>query len=174
MKKIIDIIFLDLNDKNVRIELNDVLSPKIFKAIFDNLPVEVSINKWREELYTDRTTIAVEQKDNAKREVNELDVAYWPEGNALCLFYGPTPISKNGKILAYSPVNIVGKIIGSSSKDDILNRIKERTRVIIRVLNLNHLFMGFELYRQIKEKDPHVKDCFLTAGELYHKEFRTK
>jgi uncharacterized protein len=122
MKKIIDIMFLDLNDKNVRIELNDVLSPKTFKAIFDNLPVEVSINEWGEELYTDRTTIAVEQKDNAKREVNELDVAYWPEGNALCLFYGPTPISKNGKILAYSPVNIVDKIVGkivdSSSRDN--------------------------------------------------------
>ena len=38
-----------------------------------------------EELYTDRTTITVEQEDNAKTEVNELDVAYWPEGNALCL-----------------------------------------------------------------------------------------
>jgi uncharacterized protein len=132
MKKIIDVVFPDLDDKNVRIELDDTLSPKTFKAILDNLPVKVSINKWGEELYTDRTTIAVEQEDNAKTEVNELDVAYWPEGNALCLFYGPTPISENREILAYSPVNIIGKIVDSSSKDDILNRIKERTRVIIR------------------------------------------
>jgi hypothetical protein len=29
----------------------------------------------------DRTTLAAEQEDSAKREVNELDVAYWPEGN---------------------------------------------------------------------------------------------
>ena len=56
---------------------------------------------WGEELYTDRTAIAVEQEDHAKAEVNELDATYWPEGNVLCLFYGPTPISKNGKILAY-------------------------------------------------------------------------
>ncbi len=132
MKKFINIQFPDLDDKNVRIELDDTLAPKTFKTILDNLPVEVNINKWGEELYTDRTTIAVEQEDNAKIEVNELDVAYWPEGNALCLFYGPTPISKNGKILAYSHVNIIGKIVDSSSKDDILNRIKERTRVIIR------------------------------------------
>ena len=132
MKKSVDIVFPDLDDEIVRIELDDSLFPRTFKAILDNLPVEVNIHKWGEELYTDRTTIAAEQEDNLKTEVNELDVAYWPEGNALCLFYGPTPISKNGKILAYSPVNIIGKIIGSSSKDDILNRIKERTRVIIR------------------------------------------
>ena len=85
-----------------------------------------------DELYTDRTIIAVEQEDNAKTEVNELDVAYWPDGNALCLFYGPTPISKEGKILAYSPVNIIGKIVDSSNKDDILNQFKDGTKVIIR------------------------------------------
>ncbi|MPZ07488.1 MAG: hypothetical protein GEU26_13920 [Nitrososphaeraceae archaeon] len=132
MKKIIDIVFPELDDKIVRLELDDSLSPKTFEAILDNLPVEVSINKWGDELYTDRTTIATEQDDNAITEVNELDVAYWPEGNALCLFYGPTPISKNGKILAYSPVNIVGKIVDSSNKDDILNQIKDGTKVIIR------------------------------------------
>ena len=132
MEKIIDIVFPDLDDKNVRIKLDDTLSPKTFKAILDNLPVEVSINKWGEELYTDRTTITVEQEDNAKTEVNELDVAYWPEGNALCLFYGPTPISKNGKILAYSPVNIIGKILDSSKQHVILNQIKKRSKVIIR------------------------------------------
>jgi hypothetical protein len=75
MKRIIDVVFPDLDDEIVRIELDDSLSPKTFKAILDNLPVEVGINKWGEELYTDRTTIAVEQEDNAKREVNKLDVA---------------------------------------------------------------------------------------------------
>jgi uncharacterized protein len=132
MKKLIDIVFPDLDNKNVRIELDDTLSPKTFKAILDNLPVEVGINKWGEELYTDQTTITVGQEVNAKAEVNELDVAYWPEGNALCLFYGPTPISKNGKILAYSPVNIIGKIVDSSNKHAILKQIKERAKVIIR------------------------------------------
>jgi hypothetical protein len=61
-----------------------------------------------------------------------LDVTYWPGGNALCLFYGPTPISKNGKILAYSPVNIIGKIVESSNKEEILNQIRDGTKVIIR------------------------------------------
>src|SRR5918994_7570457 len=130
MKEKISIKFTD-SGKTAYIELDDSQSPKTVKAILDNLPIEVRINRWGDELYTDRTPIVAEE-ENAQSVVNQLDVAYWPEGNALCLFYGPTPISKNGRILAYSPVNIIGKIIGSSSKDDILNRIKERTRVIIR------------------------------------------
>ena len=49
MKKFIDIVFPDLDDKNVRIELDDARSPKTFKAILENLPIEISINKWGEE-----------------------------------------------------------------------------------------------------------------------------
>ena len=33
---------------------------------------------------------------------------------------------------------------------------------------------GFELYREIKKKDNNAKVCFLTASELYYKEFREK
>jgi hypothetical protein len=39
------------------------------------------------------------------------DVAYWPMGKAICLFYGPTPIGKNGEITPASSVNVIGKII---------------------------------------------------------------
>jgi hypothetical protein len=131
MKKIIAVVFSELDDKVVRIELDDSFAPKTFKVILHNLPIEVNINRWGDELYTDRTTVAVDEEGNTKTEVNELDVAYWPEGKALCLFYGPTPISKDGRILTYSPVNIVGRII-SSNKDEILSRIKDRAKVIIK------------------------------------------
>jgi CheY-like chemotaxis protein len=33
---------------------------------------------------------------------------------------------------------------------------------------------GFELYREMKEKDPDIKVCFFTASELYYEEFRDK
>lgn len=33
---------------------------------------------------------------------------------------------------------------------------------------------GFELHKKIKEKDPNVRACFLTASELYYKQFRTR
>ena len=128
VKKKLSIKFTD-SDKAAHIELDDSQSPKTVKAILDNLPIEVKINRWGDELYTDKTPIVAEE-ENAQSVVNELDVAYWPEGNALCLFYGPTPISKShDEILPYSPVNIVGKIV---SKEDILDEIKDSSTIVIK------------------------------------------
>jgi uncharacterized protein len=115
-------------DKIVDIELINSHSPKTVKAILNALPLRVKINRWGDELYADKTPIVVEN-ENARSIVDLLDVAYWPEGHSLCLFYGPTPISKSpDEILAYSPVNIVGKII---SKNNILDHIKNNTIVTI-------------------------------------------
>jgi uncharacterized protein len=131
MKKKIKAIFTDIN-REVSIELDDSHSPKTVNAILENLPIEVNINRWGDELYTEKTQI-VEKEEDAKREVNLFDVAYWPEGNALCLFYGPTPISREGKILAYSPVNIVGRIsTRDNEKVDVLEKIRDSTRVIFK------------------------------------------
>ena len=40
--------------------------------------------------------------EKAKPNVEKGMIAYWPMGNALCIFYGETQ--------PYSPVNIVGKV----------------------------------------------------------------
>ena len=131
MKKHIKAQFPDI-DMEISIELDDSRSPKSVQAILDNLPVEINITKWGDELYTERTHISANE-ENAKKEVDYLDVAYWPEGNALCLFYGPTPISKDGQILAYSPVNIVGRINPhGNEKDELLQEIKDNTKVIFK------------------------------------------
>jgi uncharacterized protein len=128
MKEKISIEFTE-SDKTAYIELDDSRSPKTVKAILDNLPIEVKINRWGDELYTDKTPIVAEE-ENAQSVVKPLDVAYWPEGNALCLFYGSTPINKSpDEILPYSPVNIVGKII---TKDNILEEFKDDSTVVIK------------------------------------------
>ena len=129
MKKKISIKFTE-SDKTAYIELDDSRSPKTVKAILDKLPIEVKINRWGDELYTDKTPIFAEE-ENAQSVVRPLDVAYWPEGNALCLFYGSTPITKSpDKILPYSPVNIVGRII---TKDDNLEEFKDHSTVVIKL-----------------------------------------
>jgi len=131
MKRLIKVVFLDIG-REISIELDDSHSPKTVQAILENLPIEVKINRWGDELYTDKTQI-VEKEEDGIRQVNLFDVAYWPEGNALCLFYGPTPISEEGKILAYSPVNIVGRIIpDNNEKETVLGKIKDSTRVIFK------------------------------------------
>lgn len=108
MKKAVLLEFSELHEK-IEIELDDSQSPKTVRAIIDSLPIKIAINRWGDELYTDETPVKAEE-ENARSVVNLLDVAYWPEGSALCFFYGLTPVSKQGKIMPYSPVNVIGRI----------------------------------------------------------------
>jgi hypothetical protein len=119
--------FPDLNEK-VYLELNEESAPKTVKAILEKLPVEVVINRWGDELYTEPLPVKV-GTENAKSTVSLMDVAYWPQGNALCLFFGRTPISKGNEIKPYSPVNVVGRIVG---KENIARKVDDSTKVIIR------------------------------------------
>jgi uncharacterized protein len=128
--KRISVDFTELN-QTILIDLNESKSPKTTRAILNSLPIKVKINRWGDELYTDKTPICAEE-ENSQSVVYLSDVAYWPEGNAICLFMGPTPISKEpNKILPYSPVNIIGKIV-TPSTHDILDKVKESTSVVIK------------------------------------------
>jgi hypothetical protein len=95
--------------KTIDLELDDEISPNTVKTILDCLPFTVAMNSWGEELYTNEIPIEIKE-ENAKSLVELMDVAYWPPGKAICLFFGPTPIGKKGEIKPYSPVNIIGKI----------------------------------------------------------------
>jgi hypothetical protein len=95
--------------KTVYLELDDELAPNTVSSFLKCLPLDVPINSWGEELYTNAIPIAV-GIENAKPLVDLMDVAYWPTGKAICLFFGPTPIGKKDEIKPYSPVNVIGKI----------------------------------------------------------------
>ena len=98
------------NSSNIVLELDDAHSPNTVHEFIQKLPFTVSLNVWGDEIYTSKSPIA-QPEENAKSPVELNDVAYWPTGKAICLFYGPTPIGKPGEITPASPVNIVGKII---------------------------------------------------------------
>ena len=93
----------------VDLELDDSNSPKTVESFLKNLPFSVDVNVWGDEIYTSETPVSVSE-ENAKSPVSLNDVAYWPTGKAICLFYGPTPIGKKGEITPASPVNVIGKI----------------------------------------------------------------
>ena len=114
--------------EEVIVELSEENAPETVKAILAKLPIEVMINRWGDELYTEPIPVKV-GPENAKSAVTLMDVAYWPEGNAFCLFFGPTPISKGDEIKPYSPVNVVGRIV---SKENIAKKVSDSTKVIIR------------------------------------------
>jgi hypothetical protein len=52
MKRMIELEFSQLPD-GVLIDPANSLSPKTMAAIIDSLPINVKINRWRDELYTD-------------------------------------------------------------------------------------------------------------------------
>ena len=112
--------------ENITIELDDAFSPKTCKDILDSLPFSVNAHLWGEEIYTDESPIS-QAEENAKALVDLNDVAYWPSGKAICLFFGPTPIGKKGEIKPFSPVNVVGKIIGSDKS--VIKNFKEGTKI---------------------------------------------
>lgn len=98
------------NSSTIILELDDDNSPKTVDDFVEKLPFTVDLNVWGDEIYTSKSPIE-QPEENAKSPVQLNDVAYWPTGKALCLFYGPTPIGKPGEITPASPVNVLGKII---------------------------------------------------------------
>jgi hypothetical protein len=116
--------------ENITLELDDKLAPQTVKSLLEKLPFSVSVNLWGEEIYTDETPIKMDL-ENPKPLVQLNDVAYWPTGKAICLFYGQTPIGKKDEIKPYSPVNIIGKI--TNPKKNILSKIRDGVTVTIRL-----------------------------------------
>ncbi len=85
-------------------------NPKTAEAIVSKLPIEGRANTWGDEIYF---TIPVDAGEEAPKQVVEVgDVAYWPPGRALCLFFGPTPASRGREIRPASPVNVFARITG--------------------------------------------------------------
>lgn len=78
------------------------------------LPLEGHGNVWGDEIYF---AIPVETplEYNAVEEVDVGTLAYWPTGNAFCIFFGPTPVSTTHRPRAYSPVNVFGKMDGDAT-----------------------------------------------------------
>lgn len=105
-------IIITVGNLSMEAELND--SPTA-KRVAEALPITTSFSTWGEEIYF---SIPVQAElDDTAREVVELgDLGYWPTGSAFCIFFGQTPMSKPGKIVPASAVNIIGKVIGDATK----------------------------------------------------------
>jgi len=102
-----DIITIKASTIEVQAELNNT---RTAKALFRILPMKAKVNTWGDEIYFD-VPLNIQIEDG--RQVVEMgDVAYWPDGPSLCLFFGPTPASRGHEIRAASPVTVLGRIAG--------------------------------------------------------------
>jgi len=81
----------------------------VAERIHRALPIAGRVEWWGEELYF---YIPLETSVESGREVVEVgDVAYWPEGPAICVFLGPTPASRGDEVRAYSEVAVFAKVV---------------------------------------------------------------
>jgi len=91
-------------------ELND--SPT-GQALAQRLPLSIDLSRWGEEYYGNiGENLGVSDAPDARDEMKVGELAYWLPGNALCIFFGPTPASTGNEPRAASPVNPAGMLKG--------------------------------------------------------------
>jgi hypothetical protein len=105
----------------IRAVLEESLAPKTVSALSQALPLKARARRWGKEVYFE-TPVAVDLEKGAE-VVEKGAIGYWPPGRALCLFFGPTPASKNPEeIRPASAVTVVGRILGDP---EILDRVQD-------------------------------------------------
>lgn len=111
---------------NVSLE-GELFDTECATAISEVLPLEAKPNEWGDEFYF---AIPVNQPldNSATTQIKSGDIGYWPPGNALAIFFGPTPMSSGNDPVPASEVNLVGKITGEAS---ILKNAKGSARIRI-------------------------------------------
>lgn len=83
------------------------------RAVVQRLPLRFAMSRWGEEYYGNiGEPLGMEETEDARDEMQVGELAYWPVGNALCIFFGPTPASTGLEPRAASNVNPVGRLEG--------------------------------------------------------------
>lgn len=104
--------------------LNDTATAR---GVLGILPITATVNRWGEEIYF---TIPLDMgEEDAREEVAVGDIAYWPQGKAMCIFFGRTPASRGDEPRAISPVNVIGHVEASA---ELLGKVKQGDTIIIR------------------------------------------
>lgn len=120
-----------MTDRRVRIEADGVVVSAALNdsatadALWKALPITGSVQTWGDEIYFSIPVDATEA-DDAQATVDKGAVAYWPPGGALCLFWGPTPMSRGNEIRPASPVNVLGAIDGDPT---VLARVEDGAEI---------------------------------------------
>lgn len=91
------------------------------QAVLSALPLEAPGHRWGDEIYF-RIPVIIDESDDARQDMAVGELAYWPEGRAFCIFFGPTPASLGPEPRAYAKVNPFGRILGDASA---LRAVKE-------------------------------------------------
>ena len=98
-------------------------------AVWDALPIEAKAETWGDEVYF---SIRLDAREESPQAVVEMgDLGYWPPGQAFCIFFGPTPMSRGDEIRPASAVNVVGRVLGDARA---FTRVRAGSRVRIEAI----------------------------------------
>jgi hypothetical protein len=87
--------------------LNDT---KVAAAVWTALPLDFRVQRWGDEVYG---SVPLDLAQEVPQEVVERGaLAWWPPGHAVCLFFGPTPVSEADESRAASDVTVFGIVEG--------------------------------------------------------------
>jgi hypothetical protein len=118
------LIIITVDDTELSAELNDSSTAQ---QIIKQLPIESHAHRWGDEFYFAIPVDHAEEAD-ARDEMAVGELAYWPPGNAFCIFFGPTPVSIGSEPRAANPCNPLGQIL-----DDIEPLLAARDGAHVRI-----------------------------------------
>jgi hypothetical protein len=108
----------------------ELLDTPTAKAVLAALPLSSVVLTWGEEIYFDVPITAVREA-TARDVVAPGEIAYWPEGPALAIGFGRTPISRGTETRLASPCNVFARALADVKG---LKAIKAGTRVQVTKL----------------------------------------